>query len=795
MANSGEDDQIARNVRGPTTLKFLDTLCPGQRLQVESWLNSPVGPNSNYMSTYISHLAKDGNKFPLTISWDKMPAVLVLNAMSDIKKVFDYPDDLNDWIRDKLHDRWKSHKHSVKKEGFYKYTTQEERLAHRPKDVVESQWGPLIEYWQDPRQEAKCAKSKANKSKQRVQHRGGSKSHVKYAAELEAKLKRPPTAQEIFDATHAKQKMQMEGLENKPSQHSSQSSSTRQNDAIMQAESDESLEGFRMANGGEEGQLARKVRGPRSLKFLDTLLPGQRLQVESWLNSPVGPNSTYLTTYISHLSKDGNKLPLTITHWNQMPAVFILNAVLEVKKVYDCPDDLNDWIIAKLHDRWKDHKHFVKKEGFYKYTTQEERLSHRPKDVVESQWGPLIEYWQDPRQEEKAAKMKERKAKQTVRHSGGAKPHVKYAAELEAKLKRPPTAQEIYDATHAKRKKQMEALENYPNQHTSESSATRQNDATMQLTGQDLMSPVSSSKKMKMSAAASGSWEINAVSGPEHLPLTRSNSIPTSPVPLIQECVTEDEEDNMQAESDESLEGFGSAGEPVEAARTASSSEPVEAAKTTSYTKCPTVASKLVSISSPKDISSPFVKSTSVWSDEEFEFVDNFKIPKEYAVLYKMIFGKYGHMSTKKVIKSNDTLLVACVTGLLKIISTMETVLGADLSEALLESWEGEIEDAENLGFNIKWLRKKFDEVKNNWKSSSGIRKEVEIHEKELDATQVKYVDLLARKEELHRETSKVIIEIRKAEAKLSSEKKIIQEKLGPESNFLNEPVLGKVLS
>ncbi|KAI3981433.1 hypothetical protein MKX01_037929 [Papaver californicum] len=174
-----------------------------------------------------------------------MPAVLILNAMSDIKKVFDYPDDLNDWIRDKLHDRWNSHKHSVKKEGYYKYTTQEERLAHRPKDVVESQWGPLIEYWQDPCQEAKCAKSKTNKSKQTVRHSGGAKPHVKYAAELEAKLKRPPTAQEIYDATHGKRKMQMEGLENKPSQHNSQSSSTRQNDAIMQAESDESHEGFR----------------------------------------------------------------------------------------------------------------------------------------------------------------------------------------------------------------------------------------------------------------------------------------------------------------------------------------------------------------------------------------------------------------------------------------------------------------------------------------------------------------------------------------------------------------------
>ncbi|MCL7051993.1 hypothetical protein MKW94_006603, partial [Papaver nudicaule] len=227
MVDSGQEEEPARKVRGPKPMKFLDTLRPGQRLQVESWLNSPIGQNSTYMASYVSRVAKDGNILPLTIShWTQMPAIFVLNAMSEVKKVFDYPDDLNDWIRGRLHDRWKSHKHS--------YKTQEERLAHRPKDVVESQWGPLVEYWQNPRQDALCAKWKACKSKQTVQQSTDSKPHVKYAAELEAKLKRPPTAQEIYDATHAKRKKQMEGLENKPSRHSSESSSTRQSGAILQ---------------------------------------------------------------------------------------------------------------------------------------------------------------------------------------------------------------------------------------------------------------------------------------------------------------------------------------------------------------------------------------------------------------------------------------------------------------------------------------------------------------------------------------------------------------------------------
>ncbi|MCL7043066.1 hypothetical protein MKW94_023843, partial [Papaver nudicaule] len=286
------------------------------------------------MASYVSRVAKDGNILPLTIShWTQMPAIFVLNAMSEVKKVFDYPDDLNDWIRGRLHDRWKSHKHSVKKEGFYKYKTQEERLAHRPKFVVESQWGPLIEYWQNPHQDAKCAKNKASKSKQTVQQSSGSKPHVKYAAELEAKLKRPPTAQEIYDATHAKRKKQMDRLEDKPSRHSSESSSAGQNGAVVQLKGQDCMKQMEGLENKprETRQRAGKVRGPTTLKFLDTLRPGQRLQVESWLNSPIGPNSTYISRYVSHLAKDGNKLPLTISHWKRMPAVFVLNAISEVK--------------------------------------------------------------------------------------------------------------------------------------------------------------------------------------------------------------------------------------------------------------------------------------------------------------------------------------------------------------------------------------------------------------------------------------------------------------------------------
>ncbi|KAI3878035.1 hypothetical protein MKW98_008312, partial [Papaver atlanticum] len=59
---------------------------------------------------------------------------------------------------------------------------------------------------------------------------------------------------------------------------------------------------------------------------------------------------------------------------------------------------------------------------------------------------------------------------------------------------------------------------------------------------------------------------------------------------------------------------------------------------------------------------------------EGFEFLGNFKIPKDYANLYEKISDEYGHMATKEVIKSNDAILLACVTSLLEIISAMENM-------------------------------------------------------------------------------------------------------------------------
>ncbi|KAI3921344.1 hypothetical protein MKW92_006274, partial [Papaver armeniacum] len=129
---------------------------------------------------------------------------------------------------------------------------------------------------------------------------------------------------------------------------------------------------------------------------------------------------------------------------------------------------------------------------------------------------------------------------------------------------------------------------------------------------------------------------------------------------------------------------------------------------------------------------------------------------------------------------------------LLKIISEMENVRGSDLSEALLERWEGSIKDAESLEFNVKWLREGFNRLKDHWRSSFGIDKEVETNAQALDAM---HVYLSTREEELSALLLEVKIQKRKAEETISSERKTIEEKPSQKIKFQNESIVGLVLS
>ncbi|KAI3917729.1 hypothetical protein MKW98_021491 [Papaver atlanticum] len=176
------------------------------------------------------------------------------------------------------------------------------------------------------------------------------------------------------------------------------------------------------------------------MRFLHDLLPNQRLAVEVDMEHlcPMGDNGTYITKSITHLANDGHKLPLTIHDRKRMPSQLIENVVLE----------------KKINNRWKDHKHHVKKAAYKKWNTVEERLANPPHNVVESQWRVLVEVWNTDLKKQAICQINKKNGeKQKFHHTTGSKPHAKCAAELGKKLGRRPKRHEVFGVTHTKKKK------------------------------------------------------------------------------------------------------------------------------------------------------------------------------------------------------------------------------------------------------------------------------------------------------------------------------------------------------
>ncbi|XP_026431882.1 uncharacterized protein LOC113329140 [Papaver somniferum] len=204
---------------------------------------------------------------------------------------------------------------------------------------------------------------------------------------------------------------------------------------------------------------AKKARGKGKLGFLNDLKDGDKVQVELYCGCPTGETRKHLGHYIGFLAKDGRMLPLSVSYWKYMAPARIEAATQEIKHIFEYPEILDDKIINKLNLSWKAHKSNMKKQGFDVNRTREENLAHRPEGVVGSQWAPLVEMWESEENQKIAAKNEENRAKQIVHHTGGSKPHMEYAKELEAKLGKFPERLDIFEVTRSKRSKTSDPSE------------------------------------------------------------------------------------------------------------------------------------------------------------------------------------------------------------------------------------------------------------------------------------------------------------------------------------------------
>ncbi|KAI3890555.1 hypothetical protein MKX03_036103 [Papaver bracteatum] len=101
----------------------------------------------------------------------------------------------------------------------------------------------------------------------------------------------------------------------------------------------------------------------------------------------------------------------------------------------------------------------------------------------------------------------------------------------------------------------------------------------------------------------------------------------------------------------------------------------------------------------------PFEEDKEVVSyDDNFEIVGGFSVLKRQVSLYRKIWLKYGHIAWTKVVPASSyNSLVATVT---------------DIMNSVIDMYRCcKIKLAEELKFNVKWLKGRFNDVKKDFKN------------------------------------------------------------------------------
>ncbi|KAI3890561.1 hypothetical protein MKX03_036109, partial [Papaver bracteatum] len=138
----------------------------------------------------------------------------------------------------------------------------------------------------------------------------------------------------------------------------------------------------------------------------------------------------------------------------------------------------------------------------------------------------------------------------------------------------------------------------------------------------------------------------------------------------------------------------------------------------------------------------PFEEDKEIVSyDDNFEIVGGLSVLKRQVSLYRKIWLKYGHIASTKVVPASSyNSLVATVTDIMNSIIDMYRCRLIEVSAEMIGAWKGKIKLAEELKFNVKWLRGRFNDVKKDFKNGriEKLKREVEQNPGTSQAPKVK---------------------------------------------------------
>nr|XP_017228464.1 PREDICTED: uncharacterized protein LOC108203795 [Daucus carota subsp. sativus] len=169
----------------------------------------------------------------------------------------------------------------------------------------------------------------------------------------------------------------------------------------------------------EEEEKQRKPRGKSKLTHVHTR--GEKREIKlSDLGQPVDDDEHLIREFSNFLGTTVREfVSLTCRSWTEVPQKDILWEY--VKDKYVIPEEGYDWVMTTMRDLFRGYKARIKRDYYYKYQTDEERLENRPREVPLKDFKILLEYWADEKIAKKARTNSESRRLITETHTAGSR--------------------------------------------------------------------------------------------------------------------------------------------------------------------------------------------------------------------------------------------------------------------------------------------------------------------------------------------------------------------------------------
>ncbi|XP_020080215.1 uncharacterized protein LOC109703893 [Ananas comosus] len=160
-------------------------------IEIPEDLRRVVGTNSQQFITETAQIIRQNA--PLNVEkWSKMPPHIIDRMVKVVNEKFTLPKDLHvlGVIVRQLRSHFNSWRYDLHRFHYKKYKTDEQRRAHCPADIDPDHWNWLIDYWSNPQFKRISEANKANRSKQTMVARVGTKSIARNLIEMRKEVEK-----------------------------------------------------------------------------------------------------------------------------------------------------------------------------------------------------------------------------------------------------------------------------------------------------------------------------------------------------------------------------------------------------------------------------------------------------------------------------------------------------------------------------------------------------------------------------------------------------------------------------